>query len=120
MFARKLIFCGLVAIMPLVAHARPAAVLSSPTITWKPDPAAASNDASRQNLTTVAFDERHHASVQPLPNTPSPSLGPAAAAKPLNQWFDKGLLLLLLAALITHQLRRNQRSLSRHLTGADS
>jgi hypothetical protein len=28
------------------------------------------------------------------------------------------LLLLLIAALVTHQLRRNQRLLSRQLTGA--
>ncbi len=69
----------------------------------------------KERLTSVAFNERSLARARPQVSDPS---YPPPTTKPLNRSLDKGLLLLLLAALVTHQLRRNQRLLSRQLTSA--
>jgi hypothetical protein len=71
----------------------------------------------KQGLAVVAFNEHARAQLQPGASPASRELPAAAPSKPLNRSLDKGLLLLLLAALVAHQLRRNQRLLNRQLTG---
>jgi hypothetical protein len=116
MRARNLILCGVLATTPLGLAAHAAFDLNSAPATRAAGPASAVLQApSKENLTSVAFNER--SSVRAQPPVSDPSYTPQTS-KPLNRSsLDKGLLLLLLAALVTHQLRRNQRLLSRQLTG---
>ena len=115
--ARNLILCCVLATTPLGSSAHASFDLTSAPATRGAAPASAVLQApSKENLTSVAFDE--HSAVRNQPPVSDPSYTPPAT-KTFSRSLDKGLLLLLLiAALVTHQLRRNQRLLSRQLTGA--
>ncbi len=117
MRARNLVLCGVLATVPLGTLAHPASGLTSTPVTGAAGvaPGVLLQVPSNERLTSVAFNERTHARAQSPVSDPS---YPPPTGKPLSRSLDKGLLLLLLAALVTHQLRRNQRLLSRQLTGA--
>ena len=116
MWSRNLLLCGVLATAPLGTLAHPASGLTSIPVTGAAGsaPAVLFQVSSKNHLTSVAFNERSLARAQSPVSDPS---YPPPAGKPLSHSLDKGLLLLL-AALVTHQLRRNQRLLSRQLTGA--
>jgi hypothetical protein len=115
MSAGKSIWYVLLATAPLACYANAPALLPQQRLLESPAGQTA-DVALRQNLTAVAFNERSQLFARSA--TPSVYAEPSVA-KPLNRTIDKGLLLLLLAALVTHQLRRNQRLLTRQLTSAE-
>jgi len=117
MRTRNFIICGVLATTPLSSSAHAAFDLTSAAATRGAGLAFAVVKAPpKDNLTNVALNERSPVRAQPPVSDPSYT---PPTTRPLNHSLDKGwLLLLLLAALVTHQLRRNQRLLSRQLTGA--
>jgi len=116
MWARNLVVCGILATTPLGSFANAALDLTlTPAARDAGLASAVFQPPSQENLTSVGFNERSPARAQPPVSDPSYT---PPTTKPLNRSLDKGLLLLLLAGLVTHQLRRNQRLLSRRLTGA--